>query len=104
MRHLIIWGHSQCGGIKALLDKKSGDDDFISNWVSQIDMQTPCTDENLCAKNALHLSYNNCLTFPWIKQRIDKNKLQIHRWFFDIQSGEIFEYDVVKTVYQKLLT
>ena len=104
MRHLIIWGHSQCGGIKALLDKKSSDDDFISNWVSQIDIQTPCADENLCAKNALHLSYNNCLTFPWIKQRVDKNELQIHRWFFDIQSGEIFEYDVVKTVYKKLLT
>lgn len=26
-------------------------------------------------------SVNNLLTFPWIKQRIDANALQLHDWF-----------------------
>src|SRR5690606_40822034 len=37
IKHLILLGHSQCGGIQALLARKPNQkDDFISNWVSII--------------------------------------------------------------------
>ncbi len=92
--HLVLLGHSQCGGIQALLDERQvGINDFISNWVSLIrtDHCEHCdTDEY--AKLALHESYKNCLTFPWIKERVLRNTLKIHLWFFDIKSGQIFTY------------
>lgn len=92
--HLILLGHSQCGGIQALLDESQvGINDFISNWVSLI--KTPhcdhCTTDDY-AKAALHESRKNCLTFPWIKEKIAQKTLQIHLWFFDIKTGEIFTY------------
>src|SRR5438067_12265752 len=35
IKHLILLGHSQCGGIQTLLDSShSKKNDFISNWVS----------------------------------------------------------------------
>src|SRR5579863_6679629 len=37
VKHLILFGHSQCGGIQALLENEnSNQNDFISNWVSLI--------------------------------------------------------------------
>src|SRR6476620_8908289 len=33
VKHVVLLGHSQCGGIQALLDN-IGQNDFITNWVS----------------------------------------------------------------------
>lgn len=103
VRHIIIFGHSQCGGIGALLNTKNlKQNDFITNWVSLIDAHTHLRDINTVSKKALTLSYENCLTFPWIQKRITQKKLQVHRWFFDISSGEIFVYSDEEKNYQRL--
>ena len=103
VKHLIIFGHSQCGGINALLNQTQlKQNDFISNWVSLIDLHENSHDHDTVAKSALTLSYENCLTFPCIKDRIAKNKLIIHRWFFDIQTGEISVYDEHEKKYRRL--
>ena len=36
VKHIILLGHSQCGGIQALLTEKETNNDFITNWVSLI--------------------------------------------------------------------
>ncbi len=95
VKHLILLGHSQCGGIQALLKGDNEQDDFITNWVSVIKKQE-ChqhTNPDDYARSALNQSYQNCLTFPWIKNRVDAEELIIHRWFFDIQKGQIFTHD-----------
>lgn len=96
VEHLIILGHSQCGGIQALLkpENVAKQNDFISNWVSIV--QTPACNHadnqkpDDYAKIALQQSYENCKTFPWINQRVADNKLVIHQWFFDIATGKIY--------------
>lgn len=96
-------GHSQCGGIQALLNRDANQDDFITNWVSQITMsQTKFNNADDCAKFALHQSYENCLTFPWIKDKVEQNQLAIHQWYFDIKTGEIFAYAPDKQTYLSL--
>lgn len=95
VKHLVLLGHSQCGGIQALLDESQvGINDFISSWVSLIKTPDCCGAYHAddYAKIALHQSYKNCLTFPWIKQKIAEGELQVHLWFFDIKAGEIFTY------------
>jgi carbonic anhydrase len=106
INHLILLGHSQCGGIQALLDSHdTNKNDFITNWVSLI--KTPHShlqDADNYAKLALHQSYQNCLTFPWINDKIVQQKLTIHLWFFDIKTGQIFTYSDTKKEYQPLET
>lgn len=103
VKHLILLGHSQCGGIQSLLDNKVGKDDFISNWVSLI-QSAACNNMHTddCAKAALHHSYDNCMGFPWIKERVITGKLTIHLWFFDIQTGQIFKYSEADKSYTTL--
>lgn len=104
VNHLILLGHSQCGGIQALLNSQVlSQNDFISNWVSIIDIDPEHKhDVDSCAKDALKLSYRNCLTFPWIKDKVEKGELAIHMWFFDIEKGQIFTYDKDRNEYLPL--
>lgn len=105
VHHLILLGHSQCGGIQALVENTdSNQNDFISNWVSLIKSPN-CHLQNAdeYAKTALKLSYQNCMTFPWIKEKAEQKKLLIHLWYFDIKTGEIFSYSAADKEYQPLL-
>lgn len=105
VKHLIILGHSQCGGIEALLKGENlKQNDFIANWVSLIDASSHAhRDTNECAQHALIDSYENCLTFPWIQQRVNQKKLAIHLWFFDIKAGEILTYSFADRCYKPLI-
>ena len=90
IKNLILLGHSQCGGMASLFDKKD-ENDFIANWISILNLkfdETYCTDDY--AKLSLQKSYDNCLTFPWIQEKVASHDLQIHMWFFDIASCQIF--------------
>jgi len=104
VQHLILLGHSQCGGIEVLLNHKAlPETDFVQNWVSLIKAPFE-TEKNLdeFAKQALRQSYKNCLTFPWIKEKIEQQQLTIHLWFFDIKTGQIFTYSEQKKTYVPL--
>jgi len=106
IQHLILLGHSQCAGISALLnDPDLSSNDFIMQWVSSIKVPGKTAsdnDQDEYAKLGLTRSYENCLTFPWIKEKLEKKILTIHRWFFDIKKGQIFTYSDVYGVYQAL--
>ncbi|MES2999022.1 MAG: carbonic anhydrase [Pseudomonadota bacterium] len=106
VRHLILLGHSQCAGIAALLNSQDlSQNDFITKWVSSIKIPEKLVDkvnQDEYAKLGLTRSYENCLTFPWIKKKIEEKTLIIHRWFFDIQKGQIFTYSDIYGVYQAL--
>lgn len=104
VKHLILLGHSQCAGIHTLLNKAdTKTDDFITNWVSLIktaDFQGHSADDY--AKLALKQSYKNCLTFPWLNEKVTQQTLLIHLWFFDIKQGQIFTYDDGVQAFQPL--
>lgn len=106
IKHLILLGHSQCGGIQALLDShhanKNSTNDFITNWVSLIKTQSASHDADEYAKLALHQSYQNCLTFPWIQDKVIQKNLTVHLWFFDIKMGQIFTYSETQREYKAL--
>lgn len=103
IKHLILLGHSQCGGIQSLFDSDTrNQNDFITNWVSLIKMDKENHTQDDYAKLALKNSYQNCLTFPWIKESLAQNELFIHLWFFDIKMGQIFTYSNTLKKYHPL--
>jgi len=105
VKHLVILGHSQCGGIQELVGKNTTSNDFISNWVSIVDRQQfDREDPDHCAQLALRQSYKNCLTFPWIQKRLEAQELRIHLWFFDIQTGTTLGYCEKTQTYKPILS
>lgn len=98
VKQLVIMGHSQCGGMEALLEECSDNKyDFVKDWASIV--KTDDFEENDvdgCVKHCLRTSYANCMTFPWIKKRVEEGTLKISLWFFDVKEGRILEYSSEK--------
>jgi carbonic anhydrase len=104
VKHLILLSHSQCGGIAAAINSdNSPPNDFINSWVSIIKHDV-CDGSNTeeYTKAAMKKSYKNCLTFPWIVEKLEKKELLIHSWFFDIKTGQIFTYSEAHKKYVEL--
>lgn len=114
--HIIIFGHSNCGGINSLISNpvqiKQGS--FISRWMElaqpayQKTIQTYPTSSiaektNHCAHFALIHSLQNLQSFPWIKSKIKAGKLSLHSWYFNIETGVIEEFDPETGAFSELL-
>jgi carbonic anhydrase len=104
VEHVVVMGHSGCGGIRSLLDgppKTEYDDySFIGPWVSIIagakdHVQHLHGEEryHACECEGIKISLANLRTFPWIADRIRAGALRIHGWHFDIASGLMEAYD-----------
>lgn len=91
VKHIIILGHSECGGLQALKNKSDlPQDDFITRWVSLTKLNPNSKkDTNDLAKASLKNSLQNCFSFPWLKEKIDSKELKIDCWFFDIHNANL---------------
>jgi carbonic anhydrase len=106
VEHIIVLGHSQCGGIRALMEDSygSGEGGFISRWM---DIAAPAREKvrkelphksielqsRACEQAAILQSLENLLSFPWIAQRVNNRTLSLHGWYFDMSQGELLGYD-----------
>ena len=94
--HIIVLGHSHCGGIRCLCDgaKGSNSREFIDGWMSIVDhaVNPELKGAKLyrhVEKEAVTISTNNLLSFPWVKKRVVSGELKIHGWWFDLEAGDL---------------
>ncbi len=96
--HLLVMGHAQCGGIRALLTGVPAEaGDFVAGWIriaeSARTLALACddgTDTQLCCEwETVKLSLANLMTFPWIRDRVVAGTLTLHGGHFDIHSGAL---------------
>lgn len=102
IEHIIVMGHAQCGGIRALMEGAPGDgQSFIKSWMklaeSAKERALAKTQEGgdtakECEKEAILASLANLMTFPWIKSRVEEGTLELHGWYFDIEEGTLLGY------------
>jgi carbonic anhydrase len=103
VKHIVIMGHSGCGGIKACLEHNAArqtDAMFISKWMSMLD---DCRMSVLSAhqgasrqvmldsleKAALSVSLANLRSFPFVAEQENKNRLSVYATYFDIATGNL---------------
>ncbi len=106
VEHLILLGHSGCGGIRALMqrseERPAGQ--FLDPWldlaepakqrVNSILTDSPeSTRCRACEEASLVLGLANLLTFPWIQRQTKSGALTLHAWYFHVAGGLLFHYD-----------
>jgi carbonic anhydrase len=113
--HIIVLGHSQCGGIEGLMkDPVDCPGEFISRWVSiaapaRAEVQQRLAGKPVevrkraCEQAALLLSLDNLLTFPWLRQRAEQGELFLHGWYFDLVRGELLSYEARSGTFRPLV-
>lgn len=112
VKHILIMGHAQCGGIQALLAGDLGEQDFISNWVSILDEakavaeskgKTADEKQRICELEGIKLSLKNLLGYSWVADRVSDGSLELHGWFYDFQNGELLGYDADSDAFKALV-
>jgi carbonic anhydrase len=106
VEHIIVMGHSRCAGIRSLLTRLL---DF-GNPIHSLDKWTVVAepagrevlqefsgsdlDEQSCqaSRKALALSLENLKSYPSVADRLEKQTLQLHGWYFSLSSGALERY------------
>ncbi len=115
VEHIIVLGHSQCGGIAALLAPETVvNTDFLSDWVSiaepakhvvlkQHSDPKSHSCQHACEQQSIINSLNNLMSFPWIKDGIEAGIVSVHGWYFSIQDGSMQTYDATQKAFVPLV-
>lgn len=103
--HIIVLGHAQCGGIHALLEGSvDKDESYIAEWMEIAGAARELVErehaeagsevrQHACEQQAILVSLKNLMTFPWIRERVERGELTLHGWYFDMERGELLGYD-----------
>lgn len=98
VKDIVICGHSHCGAIRALftpLDVKAPN---MTRWLelarpAVVDLEM--TEENLrqTEMRSLVLQLERLMTFPAVRERVDRGDLCLHAWYYVIEDGQVLGLD-----------
>jgi len=103
VKHIVVMGHSGCGGVKAALDQSAAiqtEAQFISRWMSMLDdarlsvlashqMKSQAEKQRALEKEGVKTSLKNLRSFPFVKELEDKGKIELHGAYFEIATGNL---------------
>ncbi|OOY31208.1 carbonic anhydrase [Thioclava sp. F36-6] len=105
--HLIVLGHSNCGGVAGChamcsghapeLEEKSS---FVGTWLNLLRpgyervTELP-EDQQVLAleREAVKVSLENLMTFPFVREALDADRMTLHGLRHDIGEGVLEQYD-----------
>jgi carbonic anhydrase len=105
VENIIIMGHRQCGGIRALVTgTTTAEGSFVSQWMKiaqsakdRILQKYPnATEDSLCRHcemESIVNSLENLRSFPFVEEAVKERNLTIIGAYFDLENGHIYEYD-----------
>lgn len=103
--NIIVCGHSECGAMRALI--KGVDHDCCSHlrtWLKYgeeslhkvrkgVSINPSLSEHNQVSQLNVLQQMEHLKTYPFVKERIEKKKLQIHGWWFDIAHADVYAYE-----------
>ncbi|MDO5046742.1 carbonic anhydrase [Campylobacter sp.] len=116
VENVIICGHSNCGGCAALYldESKFKNTPNVKRWLNLLDpikkrvegfLPDPkdiARREWLTERLNVINSYENLLTYPDVKAKFRDGSLKIYVWHYIIETGEIYNYNVVSKSFKLL--
>ena len=105
IRNIIVCGHSQCGAIRALLHPETmAHLPAVKSWcthaeatrriveqkyrgLSPLELAVVATEENVLVQ------MNHLSTHPSVAARLASAELRIFGWYYDIGTGQIYQFD-----------
>ena len=100
--HLVVLGHSNCGGVKGCHDMCAGDapeleerTSFIGRWMDILrpgyeraaTIKDPAARLQALEKEAVLISLQNLMSFPFVRSRVEEDRLTLHGLWNEIGTG-----------------
>lgn len=106
--HIIVLGHSNCGGVNGCHDMCSGNapeleekTSFIGRWMDILrpgyervtDIKDPAEQLRALEKQAVLISLENLMSFPFVRDAVAREDMSLHGLWTDIGEGGLEEFD-----------
>ncbi|RKT32667.1 carbonic anhydrase [Roseovarius halotolerans] len=106
--HVIVIGHSNCGGVMGCMDMCSGNapaleekSSFVGRWMDILrpgyervkDIADDDERRGALERQAVMVSLENLMTFPFVTEAIEAGTLSLHGLWHDIGEGGVEQFD-----------
>ena len=106
--HIVVMGHSSCGGVQGCLDMCSGKapeleetSSFVGRWMDILrpgyervkDISDETERRDALEKQAVIVSLENLRTFPFVEDAVQKGQITLHGIWHDIGEGGLEQFD-----------
>src|ERR1700759_1658634 len=105
VKHIVVLGHAQCGGIRAFIDKIKPltPGDFIGKWMQMFIKPGEVVEQRehesiqdfvvRIEKAAVFRSLENLMTFPFVRDAVQRGDMKLHGAYFGVAEGSLFVLD-----------
>lgn len=104
--HLVVLGHSHCIGIRTLMNlpDSDSDDNFTDQWLRPVSLACRVLEQGdladdaeaesrACEQESIRLSLHRLMSYPWIRDRVESDRLKLHGWYYNLGEGQLFCLD-----------
>ena len=106
--HLIVLGHSNCGGVNGCHDMCSGHapeleerSSFVGRWMDILrpgydrvkDIADEAERRHALERQAVVISLENLMTFPFVRDAVEAENMTLHGLWTDIGEGGLQQYE-----------
>lgn len=105
--HIVVLGHSNCGGVKGCHDMCSGHapellekTSFVGRWMDilkpgfeRVASTPPSQILTALEKEAVVVSLENLMTFPFVRAAVEDDRLTLHGIWSDTGEGGLEQFD-----------
>ena len=114
--HILVVGHSHCGGVQGCHDMCSGKNEallektsFVGRWIEalrpayeRLAGTDKADDIHALEHEGVLLSLENLTTFPFVQEAIAGGKLSLHGLWHDIRNGELHHYNAGTQAFERV--
>ncbi|SHL47703.1 carbonic anhydrase [Roseovarius marisflavi] len=109
--HVIVLGHSNCGGVQGCLDMCSGhapdleaESSFVGRWMDILrpgyekvrEIKDEAEQRRALEKESVIVSLENLMTFPFVAEAVKDGSLTIHGLWHEIGSGDLEQFSAAQ--------
>ena len=106
--HILVMGHSGCGGAKGCVEMCSGTNpalaektSFVGRWLDILrpgfervkHIEDAADLQRAMEREAVAVSLENLMTFPFVAEAVKNERLSLHGLWHDIGSGDLEYFD-----------
>ncbi len=97
--HIIVCGHSHCGGIRALYGEVPAAATNLRAWLDmgrEATLPVQVSDEALrrTEERSVVLQLERLMAYPMVREQVEKRQLALHGWHYVIEAGEVHVFDL----------
>ena len=106
--HILVVGHSNCGGVRGCHDMCAGnapaleeETSLVGRWIDLLrsgyervkEIEDEAERVRALEREAVKVSLENLMTFPFVKSAVGRDELTLHGLWVNIGTGGLEQYD-----------